>query len=115
MDLEFIRGDTQILKLQIKDQDENVLKLVEDDELYFTVKQNANSEDVLLQKTLKNGGIVLKEDNFYYITLKSEDTSNLNYGTYTYDIEVKSNDFVKTLILATITLTEEVTWKGDEV
>lgn len=115
MDLEFTRGDTQILKLQIKDLDGNILKLTENDELYFTLKQNANSEEVLLQKTLKNNGINLKEDNFYYITLKPEDTSNLGYGTYTYDIEVKSNDFVKTLILATITLTEEVTWKGDEV
>lgn len=114
MDLEFTRGDTQVLKFQIKDNSGNVLSLSENDKLYFTVKKSATSDEVVMQKTVGKG-IELKEDGYYYITIDTEDTAELDYGGYMYDIEIKSGKLVKTLILATLTLTEEVTWKGDEI
>lgn len=50
MDIEFIRGDTQFFRFQVKDGEGNPMQLKDGDRLYFTVKQNANSEDVLIQK-----------------------------------------------------------------
>lgn len=50
----------------------------------------------------------------FYFTLNSEDTSDMPYGTYQYDIELKSGDYVKTLGFGTITLTEEITHRRDE-
>ena len=50
MDIEFIRGDTQYIKFQLKDGSGNPIQLEDDEKIYFTVKQNSNSKKVLLQK-----------------------------------------------------------------
>ena len=117
IDYEFKRGDTNVLeKFRVIDQEKNIMQLTDNEQLYFTVKTNPNSNQVLIQKTIKNG-IYLEEDGYYHITLEPNETSKLNYGTYVYDIELKSISpklFVKTLIEGTITLTDEVTWEGDE-
>lgn len=112
MDIEFIRGDTQFLKFQVKDGEGNPMQLKDGDRLYFTVKQNANSEDVLIQKKYPED--IQYSDGYFNFTLKSEDTSDLAYGTYNYDIELKSGEYVKTLGQGTITLTEEITFRSDE-
>lgn len=112
MDFEFTRGDTQIFKFQLKDSEGNILELTETDKLYFTVKQNYNSTEVLMQKVFPD--TIEFIDDYYMFTITSSDTSELAYGTYNYDIELKSGDYVKTLALGTITLTEEITFKGDE-
>lgn len=112
MDIEFTRGDTQFFKFQIKDGEENPIQLTDGDKLYFTVKQNANSEDVLIQKKYPED--IQYSDGYFNFVLNSEDTSNMAYGTYNYDIELKSGDYVKTLGQGTITLTEEITFRSDE-
>lgn len=117
IDYEFKRGDTTNLKkFRITDKNGEVITLGTTEQLYFTVKKNANSSDVLLQKKIDDG-ITLGEDGYYHITIESVDTSNLDYGNYQYDIELKSTnpkEIVKTIIDGTITLTDEITWRGDE-
>ena len=117
IDYEFKRGDTNVLKkFRVKDKNDNLMELTENEQLYFTMKINPNSNQVLIQKRI-NDGIYLEEDGYYHITLEPSETSKLNYGTYVYDIELKSISpklFVKTLIEGTITLTDEVTWEEDE-
>ena len=116
MDLEFIRGDTFRFKFKIKDKEGKEIKPTEDSfQLYFTVKKSNRSEDVIIQKTLINGIEYNAEDEYYHVEITSEDTSNLNYGSYVYDIELKSETIVKTLIIGQLTLTEEVTFGKDEV
>ena len=113
MEFEFIRGDTKKLKFQIKDKNGTILKLDPDrDRLYFTLKAHSNSKKILLQKKFPQN--IIFKDDYYYITLLPEDTSDLSYGTYNYDIEIVSGTITKTLLLGTITLTDEITWKGDE-
>lgn len=112
MDLEFTRGDTQFLKFQLKDGFENVISPTSEDNIYFTVKQNQNSSKALIQKKYPES--IEYTDGYFNFTLNSDDTSDLPYGTYMYDIELKSGDYVKTLGFGTITLTEEITNKEDE-
>ena len=113
MDLEFPRGDTEVCKFKIKDKNGTELSLSNTDKLFFTVKKSPKSEEVAFQKTLTNG-IELK-DGYYYVTINSDDTAELNYGDYVYDIELKTGEgVVKTLTLGVITLIDEVTFKGDE-
>lgn len=112
MDLEFTRGDTQFLKFRLKDGEGNILQLSEEDKLYFTVKQSENSSKVLLQKKYPDS--MDYTDGYFFITIDSFETSDLAYGTYQYDIELKSGDYVKTLGFGTITLTEEITHRRDE-
>lgn len=114
MDFEFTRGDTKVFKFKLKDKNGEDLKLASTDKLYFTVKTNANSTERIMQKTLGNG-IILKDDGYYYVTINSEDTAELNYSTYGYDVEIKTGTgIVKTLLVGTITLTEEFTFRRDE-
>jgi hypothetical protein len=114
MDFEFPRGDTKIFKFNLKDKNGEELSLSNTDKLFFTVKKSTKTDIVIFQKTLGNG-IEYQSDNYYHVTINSDDTAELPYGTYMYDIELKTaTGIVKTLILGTITLTDEVTWKGDE-
>lgn len=108
MDVEMIRGDTQPLKFQIKDNEGNILQMSAEDELIFTVKKNYNTKQTILQKKLSTNDITYK-NGWYLFTLKHEDTANLKYGTYVYDIQLMSEGIVATLVLGTITLTQEVT------
>lgn len=112
MDIEFTRGDTQFLKFQLKDLEGNKIELAEEENLFFTVKQNQYSKKILIQKKYPDS--IEYADGYFYFTLNSSDTADLGYGTYQYDIELKSGDFVKTLGLGTITLTEEITHRRDE-
>lgn len=112
MDIEFTRGDTQFFKFQIKDGEGNPIQLTSEDKVYFTVKQNANSEDILIQKRYSDD--IQYSEGYFNFVLNSEDTSDLAYGTYNYDIELKSGDYVKTLGQGIITLTEEITFRSDE-
>ena len=114
MDLEFPRGDTKKFKFKLKDKNGEDISLTTGDMLYFTTKQNPNTDTKVIQKKLGNG-ITLGTDGYYHITLSSDDTATLDYGTYGYDIELKtSTGIVQTLTIGEITLTEEYTWKGDE-
>lgn len=112
MDFEFTRGDTQFIRFKLKDASGEPLQLELTDNMYFTVKTDANSTKVLLQKKFPED--IEYQDGYYVFTITSEDTSNMAYGDYQYDIEVKSNDVVKTIGQGTITLTEEITHRRDE-
>lgn len=115
MNFEFSRGDTKIFKFKLQDMNGKNIVLSDTDKLYLTAKTSASSKKVSFQKTLDNG-ISLKDDGYYYVTIDSKDTANLNYGTYGYDIELKTaSGIVKTLVIGSITLTEEYTFEGDEV
>lgn len=115
MDFEFSRGDTKVFKFRLQDRNGEDLILSSGDKLYLTAKRSSSSKKVTFQKTLGNG-IELKDDGYYYVTISSKDTASLNYGTYGYDIELKTaSGIVKTLVIGSITITEEYTFEGDEV
>ena len=115
MDLEFPRGDTKEFKFKLTDKNGENLTLSPTDKLYLTVKKDTNSNTVLFQKRI-GSGIELKNDGYYYVTIYPNDTNELPYGQYGYDLEIKTGTgIVKTLVVGTITLTEEYTFKGDEV
>ena len=117
IDYEFPRGDTYALrKFRVIDKNKNAIQLTDAEQLYFTVKTDPNSNKVLIQKR-KNEGIELGDDGYYHIIMETGDTNKLDYGTYVYDIQLKSTQqrtLVKTLFDGTITLTNEVTWEVDE-
>ena len=112
MDFEFPRGDTKRFKFQLKDSEGNILVLSNTDQLYFTVKDNPRSTTPLIQKKIGSG--IVYNDGYYYVTISPLDTDALDYRTYGYDIELKSDGLVKTLLIGSITLTEEYTFATNE-
>lgn len=112
-DIEFPRGDTLPLSIEITDSDGEVLEPTAGDEVYFTVKKSYRSQDVIFQKRYSRGEIVF-ENNEFVFCIEHKDTAELSYGRYYYDIQIKSGDFVKTLLIGMMTLTNEATWLRNE-
>lgn len=112
-DFEFPRGDTCPLKFQLVDANKDIIKLQDVDEVFFTVKKGYSANECILQKRFSTGDIV-QEESYLSLVLLPEDTERLNYGTYVYDVCVKSGDLTKTLCIGQITLTNEVTFVSNE-
>lgn len=112
-DLEFPRGDTCPLEFSISDSAGNILTPQEGDELCFTLKKNYKTKDAILQKKFSQGDFEI-EDEIIRFFLYHEDTAELKYGTYYYDIQLESGDYVKTILKGSIELTEEATWLENE-
>ena len=112
-DIEFPRGDTCALEFTLVDAKKTPIVLGEGDELYFTVKKNFNTNEAIFQKKYTSNQIV-QSDGKYTLTLETEDTNRLSYGSYVYDICLKSGSYRKTLCLGNIILTNESTFVGNE-
>ena len=72
------RGDSATFGLTVKQNTSSYD--FSNDTVKFTVKKNVNTNDILFQKTFSNG----------VINLTPSDTSDLKYGTYYYDVQVKN-------------------------
>lgn len=106
IDFEFTRGDTCPLVFNLLDENGNEIEIENQDEIYLTFKKNYNTKDIVLQKRFSTQEII-KEDRQYKTILAQTDTANLKYGTYVFDICIKSGDYVQTIALGTMTLTNE--------
>lgn len=110
--MEFYRGDNFKFKFQRKNRNNEVITTLPR-KLYFTVKENHYKTEFLIQKTLENG-IIKDEDNYYHVEILPEDTNNLKYKEYVYDIEVITDTYKKTIASGTLLLKEETTFVENE-
>lgn len=109
--MKFVRGDTYCFKFQRKNENGEVIK-EQPDQLYFTVKYDYGTKKIELQKSLKYNGITYsEEENMYHVRIENEDTRNMAYGSYVYDIQVITGDYVKTISKGEFILDKEVTFE----
>ena len=96
------RGDTAVLRLDITDDKGNPYKLTDSDVVLLTLKRSVLDKSVIFQKSMVDGKIVIQP----------QDTANLEYGQYFYDVELTKEDgFVATVIPPhRFIIAEEVTW-----
>lgn len=88
-DIHLIRGDTARFEVEILDQAGEKYVLLDGDQLVFTVKKNTSTDNVILQKQILG-------DTF---TLTHDDTKDLEYREYMYDIQLtQANGDVTTVI-----------------
>ena len=104
------RGDMRAERFTLKLHDSPYLDL---DEIYFTVKKTVNNKTPLFQKRLSNGTIEVDGDSFRFIILP-EDTDNLEYGHYVFDIELVKEGSIKQTFVGSLDLTSEVTFAENE-
>ncbi len=115
VDIEFPRGDTYPYGFHLVDKNKQPINITDNEtEIYFTVKKNQNISEPIFQKKFSNGDIQLGGDGFYYLFINPDDTNELKYGSYGYDVTIKSGALVSTQIIGTITLTSEYTHKVNE-
>ena len=100
--IQITRGDTGIFTLAIKSGGQSYD--YSNDQVLFTVKRNTNTPEIIFQKEIEYGQTVV---------IQPEDTENLPYGTYTYDVQVTtSQGIVNTVITPNpFIVAPEVTWE----
>lgn len=106
--LSMVRGDTESITVTIRDTSGEITPLVSGDTIYFTLKKNAKNELKLIQKV-----ITTFIDGSASIVISHDDTRNLLFGDYMYDVQVTyENGTVKTILGPDIfTILEEVTYE----
>lgn len=107
-----IRGDTKKYYFQRKDKDGGVIT-EQPDSLYFTVKKTVFDKTPVLQKTLED--MTVDENSVYHFTIEPEDTDNLEYKNYVYDIQVVQDGVKTTIAKGSFIIEEEVTFAENEV
>lgn len=77
------RGDNADIEVIIKDLEGNTYTLQEGDKLLFTIKSNCKTDDIVIQKDITSDSI---------ITIEHNDTKDLNYGDYVFDVQCTLSD-----------------------
>ncbi len=109
--MEITRGDTKGLTFKRRNSDGSVIT-EKADKIYFTVKKNSVTGGITFQKTIDD--MTFDSDGTYHFIINPSDTNSLSYGNYCYDLEVKIDDYVKTIAKGDFIITEEVTHKENE-
>lgn len=95
------RGDTLFLTVNLTDNAGDVYEPQEGDTIRFAMKKKIASTQLIMLKNIPTNTMTFE--------IKPEDTKELNYGTYVYDIELTdAHGHVTTVILGKFTLTDEV-------
>lgn len=99
MTIEVIQGDVSpVYKFQRKNTDgEPITSLPQ--KMWITFKEGVYTNEVLFQKTLEDGISYSEEDNYYRFNIKSEDTENMPYGMYGFDIAIINEEGEKKTLL----------------
>jgi len=106
--ISMIRGDTESIIVSYENLDGTKIDFIAGDTIYFTVKQGTNTEKKSFQKVITefNDGKAIFE-------ITSEDTKDLSYRTYKYDVQFNTSDGKKRTIIpaSNFVISEEVTYE----
>ena len=115
MKIEMPRGDYRPVKFKIKNRDGTDF-LLDVDEIFFTCKEGTYTKGFLFQKRLSRNEIKRTEDGYYHFEILPENTDNLTYQDYYFDIEIYNKaPLIKQTKTGTLTLTKEITHVENEV
>lgn len=106
--ISMIRGDSETITVTCKDLTDSIIPLETGDTIYFTIKDNVNTEVKILQKV-----ITVFTDGIAIIEILPADTKPLKYKDYLYDVQLtRENHTVTTIIKPSkFTIEGEVTYE----
>ena len=113
MEIRMARGDITTKSFTIKNKD-GTLYSEEPDDIYFTVKSSANDKEYKFQKRLVTGTIESIDTGKYQFTILPEDTNDLGFSTYDFDIEIVKLPGLKKTFYGKLILEKEVTHACNE-
>lgn len=101
------RGDSEAIKVTVNDALGNNIPLVAGDTIYFTVREHTLNPTKIIEKIITEF-----DDGEALITINPQDTNDLRFISYVYDIQLtKENGTVKTIIPPSqLLITGEVTY-----
>lgn len=105
--MKFIRGDTQPFKFRITKEDKSNVEEKDIKKLILTCrKYNLISSSILFDKSKSDFEF---RDDYWHGEFKPEDTRQLNYGLYNFDIECTLTDGTVKTLKSQFEITEEDT------
>lgn len=113
MNINMPRGDLRFIKFAINDVSGHIVD-IDLDEIYITFKKNDDISQYLFQKKLSDDSITKDENNYYHFKIEPENTDNLDYGEYVFDIELVKEGSIKQTSTGILKLTKEVTFAENE-
>ena len=101
------RGDSEAIKVAVKDTLGNVIPLLSGDTIHFTVRKHTLSTTKIIEKIITEF-----DDGEALITIDPQDTNDLSFASYVYDIQLtRENGMVKTIVPPSqFLITGEVTY-----
>lgn len=89
MKLEITRGTTMSFLLTIQNDDGTDYTLSDDEKIIFGVKLDPEKDDYLIKKIITTENV---QGNGYIVSLKPEDTQQMEFKDYRYDIGLQTPD-----------------------
>ena len=106
--ISFVRGDTFPFKFKLTMKDETIIKKEDIDTLFVTIRKYANkSSPIIFEKTLDD--VEIDEEGYGHVKFNPEDTEELIYGSYFFDIEITLTNGYRKTKTCQFTLTKETT------
>ena len=90
-----IRGDSESITVSLYDEEENKINFELGDILYFTVKDNINTTTKILQHLITE----FNEEGNAIVEITPQDTKDLRFKEYAYDIQLTKKDGTVTTII----------------
>lgn len=107
------RGDIDYERFVIKNSDGSDTD-IEFDSIYFTVKKTFKDSDFLFQKSLKDDTIVKLAPGDYQLKIEKEDTRNMSFGRYVFDIQIGYRNILNETFTGDFDLLPEATYPETE-
>ena len=105
---EFVRGDTFAFKFLLTMQDGTAVKKEDIDTLFITCRKFASKESpIIFKKTLED--VEIDTDGYCHAIFNPEDTQELIYDSYFFDIEVTLKGGFRKTKLFQFKITKETT------
>lgn len=105
--LSFIRGDSCPLKFQIRDVEGKTVLKEDLNSLHLTCrKSNSKYSKVIFEKNINDFGY---ENEYYFINIEPQDTRELPYDTYNFDIQATFRDGEVQTLKSEFIITDEDT------
>lgn len=110
MNIDMVRGEQFIVLMDLLDEDGNKIDSELVTEITMTCrKQPYEQSNILFQKKFTDEEITYdSESQEYEIHILEEDTKDLQYGTYGFDIKVESGELIQKFV-GTLNIKEEYT------
>lgn len=112
--IEFVRGDTYPWKKDIHFIDGTPVPVNAIDTLFVTVRKKPQKQSpILFQKTLND--VTIDEQGYCHCVFNPEDTENLLYGPYYFDVEVTLKGGYRKSRLYQFNITKETSIHGGDI
>lgn len=103
-----VRGDSGFLQIYMSDREDNKILFKAGDVLFLTVKSSSRTSKISFQKIVE----IQTETDFVSVNIEPNDTKELSFGQYVYDIQLtRSNGDVHTIMMPSkFTIGDEITY-----